>query len=112
MSLILMIVFFPIFVILLVVIHRAIRSTLDCGDSTARVLSVCVSLFALIGMNRCLQGSIEVILIPYAALGILILFTLLLFIFFGKHIIIIRKHFRQPTERKCSSDTDDDRLKK
>ena len=99
MSVIFTIVSIPIFVILLTVIYRTIKSAMDCTDTVAKVLAVCVSILALIGMNQFFQGTIQIILIPYATLGLLIL-ALLLFLFFGKHIIIIRKHFHQDTERK------------
>ena len=74
-----------IFVILLVVIFKPIKSAFNLDTFPSCVLSVCVSALCIIGMSRSLEGSIEVVLLPYAAMGIAIL-LILLFLFIGKHL--------------------------
>ena len=78
------IVLVSIFVILLVVIFKPIISAFNLDTFPSCVLSVCVSALCIIGMSRSLEGSIEVVLLPYAAMAIAIL-LILLFLFIGKH---------------------------
>lgn len=54
-------------------------------------MSVCVSLLSVIGISRCLKGSMDVILLPYAALAVAILLLLLL--------SFIAKYFKGSSER-------------
>jgi len=78
------IVLVSIFVILLVVIFKPIRSAFNLDTFPSCVLSVCVSALCIIGMSRSLKGSLGIILLPYAALAIAIL-LISLFSFIGKH---------------------------
>ncbi len=78
------IVLVPIFVILLVVVFKPIKSAFSLDTFPSCVLSVCVSALCIIGMSRSLEGSSEIILLLYAALGIAIL-LISLFLFIGKH---------------------------
>lgn len=78
------IVLVSIFVILLLVIFKPIKSAFNLDTFPSCVLSVCVSALCIIGMSRSLKGSSGIILLPYAALGIAILLTLL-FSFISKH---------------------------
>lgn len=73
-----------IFVILLVVIFKPIKSAFNLDTFPSCVLSVCVSALCIIGMSRSLKSSSGIILLPYAALGIAIL-LILLFSFISKH---------------------------
>ena len=73
-----------IYVILLVVIFKPIKSAFNLDTFPSCVLSVCVSALCIIGMSRSLKGSSGIILLPYATLGIAILLILLL-LFIGKH---------------------------
>ena len=75
----------PIFIIILLVTFKAIRTAFSLEPAGAFVLSICVSLLSVIGMSRCLHGSLEAILLPYTAMGISILILLLL-MFLGKFI--------------------------
>ena len=83
-----------VFVILFVVIHEVLKQTSFFRSGTAIVVAACVSLLCLIGIHQHLLGSqgpylfnddtddpgrnLNVILIPYTALGLSILFVLLL----------------------------------
>lgn len=78
------IVLVSIFVILLVVIFKPIKSAFNLDTFPSCVLSVCVSALCIIGMNRSLKGSSGIILLPYATLGIAIL-LILLFSFISKY---------------------------
>ncbi len=78
------IVMAPIFIILLVVVFKPIKTVFNLGTFPSCVLSVCVSALCIIGINHFLKGSIEVILLPYAAMAIAIL-LILLFSFIGLH---------------------------
>jgi hypothetical protein len=73
-----------IFVILLVVIFKPIKSAFNLDTFPSCVLSVCVSALCIIGMSRSLEGSIEVVLLPYVAMAIAIL-LISLFLFISKH---------------------------
>ena len=78
------IVMVPIFIILLVVVFKPIKTAFNLDTFPSCVLSVCVSALCVIGINHSLKGSIEVILLPYAAMTIAIL-LILLFSFIGMH---------------------------
>ncbi|TKJ38321.1 MAG: hypothetical protein CEE38_06070 [Planctomycetes bacterium B3_Pla] len=93
------IVLVPIFVILLVVIFKPIRSAFNLDMFPSCVLSVCVSALCIIGMSRSLEGSLGIILLPYAALGIAIL-LILLFSFIGKHFKGAKDRLSDYTIRK------------
>ena len=78
------IVMVSIFVILLAVVFKPVRSAFNLDTFPSCVLSLCVSALCVIGINHFLKGSIEVILLPYAAMAIAILLILLLS-FIGQH---------------------------
>lgn len=73
----------PIFIIILLVTYQAVKSAFNFGTAGTFTMSVCVSLLSVIGMGRFLKGSMDVILLPYAALGISILVLLVMFYFLG-----------------------------
>jgi len=99
----------PIFIILLVVIFHTVRSAFDFSKLCSVILSVCVSLLGIIGMDHYLKGSIEVVLLPYAAMAIAILLTLL-FSFIGKHSKEGRGCFSDHAKKNISK-TDDERTR-
>lgn len=88
-----------IFVILLVVVFKPIRSAFNLDTFPSCVLSVCVSALCIIGMSRSLEGSIEVVLLPYVAMGIAIL-LMLVFLFIGKHFKGAKRRLSDYTIRK------------
>ncbi len=88
-----------IFVILLVVIFKPIRSAFNLDTFPSCVLSVCVSALCIIGMSRSWKGSSGIILLPYAALGIGIL-LILLFLFISKHFKRAKDRLSDYTIRK------------
>ena len=101
-----------IFVILLVVIFRPIQSVFNLNTFPSCVLSACVSALCIIGMNRFLEGSLEIILLPYAALGITLL-LISLFSFTGKHFKKAKDHLSDYTIRKNDdAQTDNKRLRR
>jgi len=73
----------PIFVIILLVTYKAVGSAFSFGPAGTFTMSICVSLLSVIGMSRCLKGSLEIILLPYTAMAVAILLLLLLS-FIGK----------------------------
>ena len=72
-----------IFIIILLVTCKAVKSAFSFGTAGTFTMSVCVSLLSVIGMSRFLKGSLAVISLPYAALGISILVLLVVFYFWG-----------------------------
>ena len=88
-----------IFVMLLVVVFKPIRSAFNLDTFPSCVLSVCVSALCIIGMSRSLEGSSGIILLPYAALGIAIL-LMLVFLFIGKHFKRAKDHLSDYAIRK------------
>jgi len=88
-----------IFVILLVVVFKPIKFAFNLDTFPSCVLSVCVSALCIIGMSRSLEGSPGIILLPYAALGIVIL-LILLFLFIGKHFKRAKGRLSDYTIRK------------
>lgn len=73
-----------LFVILFVAIIGPVQSAFKLGEFASYFLTACVSALGIIGIKQFLGGSIKVILLPYAAMAISILLTLLL-LFIGKH---------------------------
>ena len=73
------IVLISIFVVLLVVIFKAIESALGLGIVISCVLSVCVSTLCVIGMRGSFEDYHRAILLPYAALGISIILLMITF---------------------------------
>jgi len=67
----------PIFIILVVVIFRAIKDGMNFNTVSSVALSVAVSLLAVVGLNKHSQGYAGTILLPYAVLAICILLALL-----------------------------------
>ena len=62
-----------IFILLLVLIYNAIRSASTFNEMSSFILSVCVSILTIMGLVRYLGNIIDVILLPYAVMGIAIL---------------------------------------
>jgi TRAP-type C4-dicarboxylate transport system permease small subunit len=67
----------PIFIILLVIIYQTVKQSQIFGTKKSAILSICVSTLATIGLNGHFKDSIEVLLLPYAAMAIAILSVLL-----------------------------------
>lgn len=106
------IVMAPIFVILLVVIFKPVKSAFNLDTFPSCVLSVCVSALCIIGINHFLKGSIEVILLPYAAMAIAIL-LISLFSFIGKPFQGTKDRLSDYTVRKDdAAKTDNKGLKR
>jgi len=72
----------PVFIILLIVILHTVRSGLNFGEMGSFFISVCVSILAMIAMRHFLKGSLEMILLPYAALGIAIMLIIFVSFFY------------------------------
>ena len=106
------IVMVPIFVILLVVIFKPIKSAFNLDTFPSCVLSVCISALCLIAMRHLLNGSMEAILLPYAALAIAIL-LMSIFSFIGKHFNGTKDRLSDHTIRKDdAAKTDNKGLKR
>lgn len=74
-----------VFVLLMTVIYRTVKSAFDFGKAGNTVISICVTLLAILGMSQLLSGSMEFILLPYVALGITILLALIIGLFGKKN---------------------------
>jgi len=94
------IILIPIFVILLVVIFKPIKSAFKLDTFPSCVLSVCVSALCIIGISRLMKSITGAILLPYAALAITILLILL--------IVFISKHFKKAMNRLSDYTVDKD----
>lgn len=106
------IVMVPIFIILLVVVFKPLKSAFNLDTFPSCVLSLCVSALCIIGINHFLKGSIEVILLPYAAMAIAIL-LILLFSFIGKPFKGTKDRLSDYTVRKDNAaKTDNKGLKR
>ena len=105
------IVLASIFLILLMVIFKPVKSAFNLNTFPSCVLSVCVSALCIIGMSRFLKGSIEVILLPYTAMAIAIL-LISLFSFIGKYFKEMNDRLPDHTIHKDdAAQTDNKRLK-
>ncbi|MEN6307701.1 MAG: hypothetical protein ABFD91_08095 [Anaerohalosphaeraceae bacterium] len=106
-----------IFVILLVVIYRTIKGSLNYDAKWSVVLSICVSILATLGMNSFLLGkAAHPIQIPYAALGISILFLLLIRLIGSEKLedwfgTIFKKDPPSNIDKKRKNQTNNDRKK-
>ena len=78
-----LIIMAPLFVILMMAIHKPAKATLNCGGMGSWLFSACISALAMIGINHFFKASLETILLPYAAMAIAI-FAVLLFAFTDK----------------------------
>jgi len=106
-----LIILTPIFIILVVVAFKSIRSALDYGNACSFVLAVCVSVLSVIGMRRCLAGAIEVVLLPYATLAIAILLMLFL-LCIGMYVKGQRGRLSDGDGENGTRETDSDRLRR
>ena len=103
----------PIFIMILVVAFKTLQPALGFGRMHSFTLSVCVSMLSVIGIARYLSDSMEMILLPYAALAVAIL-LLLLFSFLGKSFkdskdrlpnrLIPSETIRNTLAKKCDSE--------
>jgi len=106
-----------IFVILLVVIYRTIKGSLNYDAKWSLVLSICVSILATLGMNSVLLGkAAHPIQIPYAALGIFILCLLFIRLIGSEKLddwfwTIFKKDPPSAIDKKRKNQTDNDRKK-
>ena len=105
------IVLAPIFIILLVVIFHTVWSAFDLGELCSIILSACVSVLAVIGIDYFLKGSTKLILLPYVAMAMAILLTLL-FSFIGKHFKEAEGHCLNRTIKEGGSNYADEQKKK
>ncbi len=106
------IVLASIFLILLMVIFKPVKSAFNLDTFPSCVLSVCVSALCIIGMGRFLKGSIEVVLLPYAAMAIAIL-LISLFSFIGKYFKGTNDRLSDQTIRKDdATQTDNKKLRR
>ena len=110
-------IFLPIFIILLVIIFRTIKDSLKFDTKASLILSICVSVLATIALNNKQKGTIGDILIPYAAMAICILLTLLMAFLFKTHKKA-KSPFSDRSERNSNINTErqfqinDDRTKR
>ena len=81
-----------LFAVLLMAIIGPVKSAFRLGELPSYVLAACVSTLGIIGMNRFLGGSMNIILLPYTAMAISILLALL-FSFLSKRFKKTKKHW-------------------
>lgn len=104
------IVMVSIFLILLVVAFKPVKSAFNLGTFPSCVLSVCISALCVIGMSRSLKNITGAVLLPYAALGItLLLLISISFIWkcFGKG----KRCLNERKERSCGQMDKKERIK-
>ena len=89
----------PVFVMLFVISFNALKSTLNYSRTMCLILAACVSALAVIAVAHFLQGSFQVILLPYAALGISVLLLLV--------ILLIRRSLARPREGRSRRSNDE-----
>ena len=104
------VIYIVVFVVLFTVIHKVLKEHPLFGKGSI-IISVCASLLCMAGMQRMFaqgkgnEGSFDVILLPYAALGVSILFVLLLMLI-GK---LRKKGERQREERRTAREAGHER---
>jgi hypothetical protein len=91
MNVLQVIIMVSIFIILLVVVFKPVKSAFNLNPLPSCIVSVCVSALCVIGIRHFLGGSIEAVLLPYTAMAIAIL-AMLFFVFIGRY-------FRRPKDR-------------
>ena len=101
----------PVFIIVLVISFNALQSALRVSRMCSFILSVCVSILSVIGIVRCLKDSIEILLLPYAALAVAILLVLL-FSFFGRSFKDSKDLLSKRTNGKSITEINDGRLRR
>ena len=103
------IILMPIFIILLVIIFHAIKSGSGFSGIVSLILSLCVSALAIMGMADYLKNMIDVILLPYAAMGISILLLLLLSLV-GKHFKNNDLYFSKDDKKRAAIKEEEEKL--
>ena len=68
----------PLFIILLMAVHKPVKEAFKFSDALSWVFSMCVSALCIIGITRSFKGSVGVVLLPYAAMGISLLLVIVL----------------------------------
>lgn len=114
-----LLVLLPIFVILLVIIFRTIKDSLKFDAAGSLILSICVSVLATIGLNSNVRGTVEVVLIPYAALAICIILAALIIFLLKTHkkskdrfSTTLKKNPQPDIDEKRKYEIDDDRMRR
>ncbi len=72
-----LLIIIPLFVILLIAIHKPVKEAFKFNDTVSWIFSGCVSALSMIGIKQSFKGSLGAILLPYAAMGICIMAILL-----------------------------------
>ncbi|HBG28997.1 MAG: hypothetical protein A2Y10_14755 [Planctomycetes bacterium GWF2_41_51] len=106
-----LLILLPIFIILLVIIFRIFKDSLKVDIVPSVILSICVSILAMIGLNsntKGIKGITGTILIPYVALAICVLFAPLLDFLF-KTNKKPEDEFPKTPEKNSHYDTDEKR---
>ena len=81
----------PVFIMVLTIAFKALQPALGFGRIHSFILAVCVSMLSVIGIVRYLDHSIEMVLLPYAALAMALLLLLL--------FSLVSKSFRDSKDR-------------
>ena len=74
------IILMSLFIAVLVISSKTLHSALGFSEMHCTILSVCTSIYSMIGIVYFLKGSMEKILLPYAILAMAFL-LLVLFLF-------------------------------
>jgi len=90
-----------IFIIILLVTYKAVKLAFNFGTAGTFTMSVCVSLLSVIGISRCLKGSMDAILLPYIALAVAI-FVLLFLSFISRYLGGTKESFRHRFDNRKS----------
>jgi predicted RND superfamily exporter protein len=109
----------PIFIILLVVIFRVFKDSLKFEIVPSVILSICASALATLALNGHTKGTVGIVLIPYATLGIPILLAVLIAFLFktikkpeGEFPSRSEKNSHYDINEKRRYKIDDDRIKR
>ncbi len=68
----------PLFLVLLMAIHKPVKEAFKFSDALSWVFSICISALCIMGIMQSVKGSIGVVLLPYAAMGISLLLVIVL----------------------------------
>ena len=101
----------PVFIMVLTIAFKALQPALGFGRIHSFILAVCVSMLSVIGIVRYLDNSLEILLLPYAALAMALL-LLLLFSFIGRSFKDSKDRVFNRADGKNITEMNDERLRR
>ncbi len=100
-----------LFITVLVMSSNTLQSALGFSEMHCIILSVCTSIYGVIGIVHCWKGALERILLPYAILAMAFL-LLVLFLFLRRSVKYLKNRLSNRASTKNVPEMNDERLER